>query len=141
MSASFKIDGLEQLLAELRALPDTLTVEGGHIVEGEGNGAFVDIRGRYQQAKGDLSQYVTIASQQSGRFGAAVRLKVNSGLAHIFENGTMLRHTAAGVSRGAIQPPQHVFIPAMIKARKRMYVLLADLLRRHGLQADGDASL
>lgn len=130
-------DGLAELRAALRQLPQELTGEGSHIVEGAANGAAAEIKGKYPRVTGHLIDGVEVDFVH-GQFvaGAIVRNKAKH--AFIFENGTQVRHTELGANRGAM-PPGHVFVPAMIRKRRRMYEDLKAMLTRHGLQVSGNA--
>lgn len=131
--------GLEELKLALRSLPEHLTGEAVRIVEGAANGAEADMVAGYEQHRdtGNLRNGLKKEVIATGPYGAGIRLKNTSPHAYIFENGTQVRHTKAGVNRGAM-PAFHVFIPAMVRARKRMYSQFRDLLKSAGLQVTGD---
>jgi hypothetical protein len=133
----FTWPGLEELKAQLRALPAELVVEGGHIVEGRGNGAAATIKGGYPDRTGDLRDKVRVEHTASA-FGAVSIVRNTSRHAAAFENGSELRHTAIGANRGRM-PPNHLFTQTMIRARRAMYDDLADLLERKGLRVTGRA--
>lgn len=141
MSARFVFAGLEELKTALRALPDDLTGEASNIVEGAANGAAAAIKRDYARGPtGNLIGGVYVTHFSRGRFSAGAIVKSAAKHAWIYENGTQARHyfTARGVRHptGAM-PPGHVFIPAMIRARRRMYELLAAMMRRNGLLVSG----
>lgn len=129
--------GLEELKAQLRALPAELVVEGGHIVEGRGNGAAATIKAGYPDRTGDLRDKLEVAYTVS-RFGARSIVRNTSKHALEFENGSEVRHTAIGANRGRM-PPNHLFTQTIIRARRAMYSDLADLLERKGLRVTGNA--
>lgn len=141
MATRFVFSGLDELRAALRALPADLTGEAGHIIEGEANGAAVAIRTGYgaHRRSGNLQDHVTVTQRPAGQFGAAAVVKSAARHAWLFENGSQARHTEIGANRGSM-PPGHVFVPAMIRARRVMYEKLAGLLERHGLRVSGHAS-
>lgn len=132
--------GLEELKAELRRLPEDLTGEAGHIVEGAANGAVVDIKQGYQahSRSGNLVDHVFVSRFEGGKFSVGYIVKNTAPHAWIFENGTQARHTELGEFRGAM-PPGRVFIPAAIRARRKMYDALKAMIARHGLEVSGDA--
>lgn len=130
--------GLDELRAALRALPDDLTGEAGHIVEGAANGAAVDIKTAYPSRTGNLRDGVTVTQVAAGKYAAGAVVKNTAKHAYIFENGTQARHTAIGANRGSM-PAGHVFIPTIIRERRKMYDALKDVLVRHGLIVSGDA--
>lgn len=134
------LDGLADLRAALRNLPTELAGEASHIVQGAANSAAVAIRSGYAAhvRTGRLQDAVTVDSMPTGAYGAGVIVKNTSKLAFIFENGTQARHTALGANRGSM-PPGHVFIPAVIRQRRKMYDALKALLERKGLLVSGDA--
>lgn len=129
-------DGLEELKAELRRMPESLHGEADHIVEGEANAAAVEVRTKYHVVSGELVQKVSVEKVERSRFYAGRRLVSKSPLAQLYENGTQVRHTKLGYNRGRM-PPAHVFVPAVIRRRKRMYELLRDMLKRAGLKVFG----
>lgn len=135
----FRWDGLEELKAALRQLPEELTGEGSHIVEGAANGAAVDVRSGYagHRRSGNLQDGVTVEHGVSG-FGTSAVVKSNARHAWLFENGSQARHTAIGANRGSM-PPAHVFVPAVMRKRRAMYDELKAMLTRHGLLVSGDA--
>lgn len=131
-------EGLNELKAALRDLPDNLIGEASNIVEGAANGAATEIRSKYPHRTGNLRDGVTVTHFDGGRFSAGAIVKNTAKHAHIFEIGTQARHTAIGANRGSM-PPGHVFVPAVIKARRGMFAALKDLLVRNGLVVSGDA--
>lgn len=131
-------EGLEELRAALRDLPAELVGEASSIVMGAAEEASTAIVAAYPNRTSNLRDHVTISTQAAGRFGTAAVVKNTSKLAYIFENGTQARHTSLGANRGSM-PPGHVFIPRVIKARRRMYEHLKALLQRAGLVVSGDA--
>ena len=139
MSASVRWSGLDELRAQLRALPADLTAEASHIVQAAANAAEVEIKAAYPVRTGRLRDHVIQTHFEGGKFSTGVVLKNTSPLAWIYENGTQARHSAIGAFRGSM-PPGHVFIPRVIRARGWMYAQLSDLLVRHGLRVSGDAN-
>lgn len=131
----FEIEGLEALKAELRALPQDLTGEASHIIEGKGNAAVLEIRRRYPVVSGKLRDRVTVEfSREAVSAGAKVESRAPH--AYMFEYGTEARHTALGLNRGRM-PPSHVFGQEMGQIRREMYGDLRDLLERYGLRVTG----
>jgi Bacteriophage HK97-gp10, putative tail-component len=131
------INGLDELRQALRELPHELAAEASHIVTGAANGAAADIKAAYPVRTGNLRDHLSVESFPASGAGAKAVVKNTARHAVLFENGTQARHTKIGANRGAM-PPGHVFVPRVIKARRRMYQELADLLRRQGLQVSGD---
>lgn len=137
MSVHLTWAGLTELREALRRLPEDLTGEASHLVEASTNAAAVAIKGGYPARTGNLRDHVSTEFSRTG-LSVVGRVKSTSPHAYIFENGTQARHTAIGANRGAM-PPGHVFLPAVIRERRRMYADLTDLLERHGLLVTGDA--
>lgn len=136
MSTTFVIEGLAELLDDLRNLPAALTTEGGHIVEARANGATVAIKTGYPVRAGDLRNKTTVEHTRS-RFGARSIIRNTSPHAVPFEIGTQARHTALGANRGSM-PANPLFSQTIQRERRAMYGELRDLLTRHGLQvSDG----
>jgi hypothetical protein len=138
----FVFEGLAELKEALRNLPADLTNESSHIIEGAANGAVATIKGNYARGKtGNLIKGVKVEFGRS-QFGASATVTSAAKHAYLYEHGTQVRHTAAGANRGVMPPapPGRAFIPVMIRARRRMYEQLADLLKRNGLLVSGDVS-
>jgi hypothetical protein len=140
VSASFRIDGLAELIVELQSLPDHLVGEAGHIVEGAANAAAFEIRSAYgrHRVTGNLQEHVVLEQVSGGRYGVKYRVKSTARHAVLFEIGTQARHTKTGANRGVMpaggsRPPQPIFVPVMQRRRRRMYSELAQLLERQGL--------
>ena len=129
-------DGLAELKAALQNLPKELVGEASNEALGAANGAAVDIRRGYAPTAESLAQAVVVqrdAVSQNGAWVAGARVITRHKLAWIFENGTQTRAyvTALGnTHRTGAMRPQHVFVPAVMRARLRFYQRLADLLRR-----------
>ena len=131
-------DGLDELRAALRRLPEELAGEAQHEVEGAANGAAADIKRAYPVRTGRLRDGVTVTHMHQGKYHAGAIVKNRAPHAALFEYGTQARHTSIGANRG-VMPPGNVFVPPIIRARHRMYQRLAEMLKRHGLVVTGDA--
>ena len=132
----FTWSGVEELRAQLRALPAELAGEGANLVEGRANGAALTIRSGYPARAGDLRDQLTVEHTRS-RFGARSVVRNTSDHALPFDIGSQAnRYTTRGVNRGRM-PATPVFSQTMGRARRAMYGDLADLLRRHGLTVTG----
>lgn len=141
MSARVTWTGLDELRAALRSLPSDLAGEAEHIVEGAANGAAVEARAGYAShiRSGNLIAHVDVSKQAAGRYGVGFLVINRAKHAWLFENGSQARHTAIGANRGSM-PATPTFVPAMIRARRRMYDQLRGVLERAGLIVSGDAS-
>jgi len=134
----FTWSGLEELKAQLRALPAELAGEAANIVEGRANGAALTIKSGYPSRAGDLRDKLTVEHTRS-RFGARSVVRNTSDHALPFDLGSQVnRYTTRGVNRGRM-PATPLFSQTMGRARRAMHADLADLLRRHGLTVTGEA--
>lgn len=133
-----RFEGLDQLLAELRALPADLTAEARNEVLGTANGAAAAIKRDYPVDSGNLRDGLQVLQGAAGPFGVSAAVKNTAFHAYIFENGSQIRRDAQGRNRGAM-PPGRVFIPQIIRARRVMYERLKAIVARKGLVVSGDA--
>lgn len=138
MGVTFTIQGLAELQEALRQLPETLRAEAQHEVEGAANAAILQMRATYPVRSGTLRDSLVQRDISSG-FAAAVEIKNTAFYARWFENGTHLRHTKLGLSRGAPAKPGRVFVPAIAHQRRVMFERLRLVLLRNGLVAEGTA--
>jgi len=135
MSCAWKWEGLEELRAALRTLPADLAGEAYHIVDGTVNAAAGEIKAGYPP--GELQDKLDWDTTTDG-FGVRGIIQNTSPIAWLFEHGTQARHTALGLNRGAA-PAAHVFVPAIVRQRLKMYDALKAMLERHGLVVSGEA--
>jgi hypothetical protein len=138
MSVTLHWDGLSEFRADLEHLPEGLTTDSDPIVASAANGAAADIRAGYPKRTGNLKKNVFVSRLDKGKDFAGYIVKNPAPHAFIFENGTQARHTAIGANRGSM-PPGHVFVPAVIRRRRAMYLQLKALLVTYGLVVSGDA--
>lgn len=131
-------DGLDEYRELLRTLPETLANESANLVEGAANAAAFDIRSAYPVRTGNLQKGVTVTVLNRGRTATGRIVKNNAPHAWLFEVGSQARHTSLGANRGSM-PPGHVFIPRVIKWRRRLYEQIKELLRLKGATVTGDA--
>ncbi len=132
-------EGLEELKAELRVLPETLVGEGTHIVTRAADEASGEMIRAYEghHYSGNLAAHVSVSQQETGRGGILAIVKNTAAHAWIFENGTQARHTSLGAFRG-VMPAGHVFVPIAIRNRRAMYDALKAMIARQGLEVSGD---
>ncbi len=135
MSVEMKFPGLDELQAALRAMPAELTGEATHIVEGTLNAAAGEIKSGYPP--GELQDKLDWDLTSDG-VGVIGIIQNKSPIAWLFEHGTQARHTALGLDRG-VAPAAHVFVPVILRQRRKMYELLKAMLERHGLIVSGEA--
>lgn len=137
MSVVLHWDGLDEFTADLEKMPESLATDADPIAADAANGAAGDIRTGYPVRTGNLRKNVFVSRLNKGKDFAGYIVKNPAPHAFIFENGTQARHTSIGANRGSM-PPGHVFVPAVIKRRRAMYVQLKALLVRYGLVVSGE---
>ena len=129
-------DGMAELIAEVKQLPEACTGEAAKIAEGVVNGVTLDIKAAYPWRTGNLRTKTTVSPLKvRGKFITGGVVKNTSPLAIIFENGTQARHyvTVNGVKHlTGRMPPGHVFWPRIAKARRALTQLLKDMVLRRG---------
>lgn len=133
----------EQFKQALANLPEHLTMEADHIVEGTANGAAVAIRQVYgrHRVTGYLQNHVSVTRFDKRKVAVGWHVKSNSPHAWLFDNGTVARHKASGASTGQMwgrTPPTHAFVTTMSRFRRGMYLQLRGVLERAGLIVSGD---
>lgn len=142
----FVWQGMEEFKRALRALPNDLAGEAMRVVEASANGAALEIRTAYGQhvVTGNLQEHVEVDIQRTGLNVSAV-VKATARHSHLFEYGTEARHYftkkrgirhETGKMWGK-QPGGFVFVPIVIKARRRMYERIIDIMKRAGLTVTG----
>lgn len=134
-----RFDGLDELRAQLRALPRELADEGSSIVTGSAETAASLVRAAYPEKTGRLRRGVKVVKATSGPYGAGVVLVSAARHAHLIEFGTAVRHSRIRKDLGRmIERP--IFIPIVQRSRRAMYEQLAELLERHGLRVTSRAA-
>lgn len=137
MSATVTIEGMDDLRAALRQLPQDLTDEAAGIVSGYAAQAQQEISSGYPQGPtGNLKNRVTVTNNAGRRFGTVSIVKSAAPHASIFEKGTKVRQTGKGYNRGAMpEPPESErMIPKVIRLRQRMVSDLIALVQRAGFE-------
>lgn len=130
-------EGLAELHAWLRTLPETLVTEASGIVEHRAELAKSQALGGYPPGT-ELREKIDVKTLSAGTLGVSFQVVNTSKLAAIYEFGTEARHTAFGWNRGRM-PARPVFIPAMTRHRALMYEELAAMMRAQGLTVTGRA--
>ena len=136
MSFRLTLEGLDELRAALRQLPEALATEASDIVSAHANAAERDIVGGYPQGStGNLRNRVTIEHDRT-KVSVSARVRSRSPHAHLFEDGTARRQTTKGYNRGRmpVAPQDQSMIPKAIRWRARMYARLAAMLEREGFE-------
>lgn len=158
MSVRLKMDGLAELRAALRALPDDLAQEAAAIVQAQAEYAQQQIVAAYPERTTNLNPGPTRKSRWfppgilkarvtstrepgAARFGARAVVRSRAPHAWLFENGTKPRQTRNGASRGRmpVAPESERMIPIAIRRRRVMVQALIDLVRRAGFNVETSA--
>jgi len=135
------INGLEELRAALRNLPQELTNEAGVIVQAQAEAAMREMDLKYAEHEwtGALRRGLIMTRDfTQTRFGVRWIVRNRAPHAYWAEYGTEMRETIgrksvrAGVSRGRMAPLK-IFIPIAMRRRRLMVAALTALLRRVGL--------
>lgn len=142
MASRLVWEGLDDLMDEIRRLPETLTGEATKLVEGAANAVTFEIRSAYPVRTGKLRNATKLMPLKSkGQFVAGAMVTNTSKLATIIENGSQARHyfTVNGVKHlTGRMPPGHVFIPRIVRARRKLLQQLKDMVTRHGAIVTGE---
>jgi len=139
------LHGMSELKDALRNLPVELRDDAQGIVESHADAAAAAVRAAYpvgpsrffkklayRYPGGNLKKGVTVDKAAGSPFGTIVRVKSTAKHAWLFENGSELRHTDAGINRGRM-PAGKVMVPIVIRERRAMYDDLAAMIEQHGL--------
>jgi hypothetical protein len=134
VSSRLELQGLVELRAALRSLPDDLVRDADAIVTAQAQEAAREVQSGYPQRTGNLKRGVSVQTESS-RGGVVARVRSRSQHAHLFEKGTGVRRTASGANRGSMPaaPPNQAAIPVFIRARRRMYMALIAMVEKTGL--------
>ena len=137
----FILDGLDDLRAQLRSLPQELANDASAIVLEEAGDAKSELVAAYERVRvtGALAEGVVL-QQTPGRFKAGARVLSAAPHAALYEYGTQARHTAIGANRGAM-PAKPTAVPIFQRRRRQMYARLKAMLTTHGLKAEDDGGL
>lgn len=112
------------------------------IVETTVEDAATEARGAYPSRAASLGNFIrtrvvgswTLRSASGAQIRGVVQNR--SPLSHLYEYGTVARHTAIGADKGA-ESAHAVFEPIMIDHRRQMVTELIALLERQGFQVTG----
>jgi hypothetical protein len=128
-------EGLD--LEEWARFPETVLQEAESIVTEHVVGAQADIAAAYPPEASALAaplEHTVDVETDNLRIIANVRNP--HPLAWIYDHGTMVRHTEAGINRGA-EGPRHVFIPRAYEWARRQYLALSKMLEERGFRVSG----
>lgn len=135
MSVQLRFDGLAELRAALRQLPEHLTGEAAQIVEAHAVKAQGDVVQGYPQGPtGNLKRRVTLGRQQTSRISVKAVVSSRAPHAWIFEKGTRQRSTTRGWNRGRMPAASdaEAMLPKVIRIRRDMIAALVAMVRRAG---------
>jgi len=147
IQAALTIQGIAELKDALGRLPAELKGQATGIVIEAAYGAQAEIVAAYPQGPtGKLKKGVKVRVQEIGPYSVAAQVRSSAPHGWWFEHADELtrpRETKQKAKRGIMfsrkgRPPE-VFIPAMIRYRRAMYLKLAELIRSTGLIATLDA--
>jgi hypothetical protein len=142
MASRMVWEGLDELVAEILALPAACTGEGQKLAEATANAVTFEIRSAYAVRTGDTRNKTKMAPLKSkGEFVAGAMVTNTSKLALIIENGSQARHyfTVNGVKHlTGKMPPAHVFVPRIVRARQKLLQQLKAMVTRHGATVTGE---
>jgi hypothetical protein len=122
--------GLQELRAALRNLPEELRAEGNAIVRRSGEAVEVATYTNYPEVSGNLRKGVG-RKEDISRFGIVVTVYSRAYHAHLYEMGTVKQPPA---------PPWKRLGTHAARERRKMYDQLRDLLASKGLQVSGSVT-
>lgn len=136
MANKIEMQGLSELRAALRRLPDDLAEEANVIVTAQAELAKDQVQRAYSRhtVSGNLERGVTLTRQDS-RHGVSALIRSRAPHSHLFERGTKPRRTFKGASRGSMPqaPDSDQMVPIIVRRRRAMVEALIALVRRAGL--------
>ncbi len=151
MTVRINFEGLNELRQGLQNLPQTLAAEAAQVVSAAADQCAQETKSAYPVRQtnltpgyrrktpwyppGILRGRVTITNK-STNVSAAYAVKSAAPHAHLFENGTHVRHTKNGANRGAMPaaPIEERMIPRVIRIRARMVDRLIQIVRDAGFE-------
>jgi hypothetical protein len=121
--------GMDELIAALRNMPEELKGEAAKTITATADAMEADVRQQY--ARGPTGNLLKGVGQ---RARSPLNIRVHSRAFHVYlyEYGSYKsgeRHHKSGKSTGTM-PANPVFVPAAVRARKRMYQRHEEMLRR-----------
>jgi hypothetical protein len=137
VAVSLRINGLDELRAALKALPDDLLNEATVIVNFQAEAAAREITAAYPLGKTGNLKYFVRVEHAADAVSATAKVRNRAKHAWLFEYGTAIR-SAGGKNRGRM-PAGRVFVPIAMQRRRIMLSALIDLVRRAGLHVSGAA--
>jgi len=139
MAARLEMQGLSELRAALRNLPEDLAAEADVIVQAQAAEAQRQIQQAYAEGPtGNLRRMVT-RTKESSRYGSAALVRSRAPHSHLYERGSKPRKTATGANRGAMPeaPDVNRMIPIVVRRRRVMVEALIAMVRKAGFLVEG----
>jgi len=132
---TIKLDGLDDLRAALRNLPEDLAHDAAQIVQQAAESTGSDLKEHYPVRSGNLRRGVRVTIE-SNKAGVSGLVRSSAKHASIFERGTGQRHTNAGWNRGRMPTPpaDERLIPRAIRYRQKMVGQLIALVKSYGAE-------
>lgn len=132
MPTRLRLDGVDAFVAALRALPAHLADEARTVIIAATENTKQEITEAYPtRVGGELRSHMRTRYIDKGPLQTIGIVENTSHLSNWYEYGTQERHTKLGAFRGAM-PPGHVFVPIVMRARRRMQDTLIELIVREG---------
>jgi Bacteriophage HK97-gp10, putative tail-component len=135
MPATLRIDGLDDELDALTALPTTLRDQAAPLVRATADQAEATIRAAYPVVSGQLRDSLHQETVETPA-GIKVRLINDAPEAIWYEYGTVFRHTSLGYARGRM-PAAKVFVPEVMRDRRALIDDLIPVVEAEGLKVRG----
>lgn len=138
--ASMKVamEGLDELRAALKALPEDLARDARFRVRAAANAAADDLRAAYPSDSGNLRRGVRVAVEDQA-VSVVATVKSSSPHAHLWEFGTQVRRTQRLLNRGAA--PAHFdqgLVGIAQRRRRDLNEELVDIVRKAGFEVTGE---
>lgn len=148
MKAELNIKGLDQLIADLKRLPDDLKREAAVIVQAQAEQMLVDVQRAFPLGPtGNLRSHIRIVLHSDAVGGVSAQVLATAQHAYIWEHGSKARaYTGQGRIKTRKNPPGwkvgketgtmpagNKFIPIAILRRRVMTAALVDIVERAGL--------
>lgn len=132
------LDGLAELKAALRQLPEGLRAEGAEIVDDTAEITASSLRQAYPLGDtGKLRAGVSVKTEHTP-YGTIGIVRSRSPHAHLWEFGTQNRVTRQGWRRGRMPAHKADGLAAIaVRNRRRMYQRLIQLVQRAGFEVTG----
>ena len=132
-SATLKINGLSDLRAALKKLPDDLKREAGVIVQAQAQQMAVELQAGYPVGpSGNLRSHVRVELAGDGH-SASARVLSAAKHSHLYEKGTQSRRWKKNGKSTGVMPAKPTFIPIAVLRRRVMVAALVDVIERAGL--------